>query len=160
MGVPRAERPGFPPGYGINSGAEGLLAWDWASERLGATREYWLATVRADGRPHLAPVWGLWFEERFWFATDTGSVKARNLEREPRCSVSTDSGIETVIVEGVASRKEHPEVPSAVVDAYLEKYDTKLDPSLGPLFVVEPNTVLGFREPDFPNTATRWQLHG
>jgi PPOX class probable F420-dependent enzyme len=51
-----------------------------------------LATVRADGSPHVAPVW-------FAFDPATGdlvfmtwhdSIKARNMQREPRVSICVD----------------------------------------------------------------------
>lgn len=158
MGEPRATRPGFPSGYGIHTDDAGLLEWNWAAERLVAERQYWLATVRADGRPHLAPVWGVWVDGRFWFGTDAGSVKGCNLERDPRCSVSTESGIETVILEGEAHRRDHAEVPAVVTDAYFEKYDVQLDPALGPLYEVRPRVAVGFRETEFPETATRWSF--
>lgn len=31
----------------------GLLPWSWAESRLASSREYWIAMVRPDGRPHL-----------------------------------------------------------------------------------------------------------
>jgi len=43
------------PGYGIAGPGEGrgLLPWSWAEERIAAARRYWLATVAADGAPHV-----------------------------------------------------------------------------------------------------------
>ena len=53
--------PGRPyaPGYGIPSGSKGLLPWGFAEERMAAAQNYWVATVRPDGRPHLTPAWGV-----------------------------------------------------------------------------------------------------
>jgi hypothetical protein len=59
LSAPKASRPHMP-GYGIvpaDSG-DGLLEWAWAVERLNRSRNYWIATARPDGRPHVAPVWG------------------------------------------------------------------------------------------------------
>jgi hypothetical protein len=43
------------PGYGTLGPEEGtgLLPWSWTVERLAGSRNYWLATVRPDGRPHV-----------------------------------------------------------------------------------------------------------
>ena len=61
MSEPRSGRPHMP-GYGIlgPDGGTGLLPWSWAEERLRDSRNYWLATVRPDGRPHVMPVWAVW----------------------------------------------------------------------------------------------------
>ncbi len=77
---PQAGRPQMP-GYGIadaNSGS-GLLPWNWAVERLQKARNYWISTTRPDGRPHAMPVWGVWYDNQFYFSTGRESRKARNL---------------------------------------------------------------------------------
>lgn len=72
---------------------------------LGTVRTAKLATVRADGRPHVAPVWYDLDGETFVFTTGEGTVKGRNLRREPRVSLCIDDErppFHFVIVEGVA----------------------------------------------------------
>lgn len=54
------------------------------------TRTGKLATVRADGRPHVVPVWFLLDGDDLVFTTWHESVKARNLRREPRVSLAVD----------------------------------------------------------------------
>ena len=49
------------PAY-IAADAGGTLPWAWAEERLIRSRSYWVATVWPDGRPHVSPVWGAWFD--------------------------------------------------------------------------------------------------
>jgi hypothetical protein len=65
-----------------------------------------LATVRADGRPHLAPVWyDLDDDGSLVFNTGESTVKGRNLRREPRVSLCVDDDrppFSFVVVEGVA----------------------------------------------------------
>ena len=64
-----------------------------------------LATVRADGRPHLAPVW--YEVDEDWsivFNTGGSTVKGRNLARDPRASFCVDDQrppFSFVVVEGV-----------------------------------------------------------
>lgn len=50
-----------------------------------------LATVRADGRPHVAPIWfALDGDGSIVFTTGEGTVKGRSLRREPRVSLCVD----------------------------------------------------------------------
>ena len=80
----------------------GLLPWSWAVERLEKSHNYWVATARPNGRPHLMVVWGIWREDAFWFTTGRGTRKARNLAANPNCSIATEGADEAVIVEGQA----------------------------------------------------------
>ncbi len=57
---------------------------------LHGTRTGKLATVRADGRPHIAPIWFLLDGDTVVFNTGEESVKARNMRRAPRVSLSVD----------------------------------------------------------------------
>ena len=49
-----------------------------------------LATVRADGSPHLAPIWFLLDGDDLVFNTGQDTVKGRNLARDPRVSLCVD----------------------------------------------------------------------
>lgn len=50
-----------------------------------------LATVRGDGRPHLAPIWyDLDDDGTIVFNTGVDTVKGRNLARDPRASLCVD----------------------------------------------------------------------
>ena len=63
-----------------------------------------LATVRADGRPHVAPVWYEVDDDgSLVFNTGESTVKGRNLRRDPRASVCVDDErppFSFVVVEG------------------------------------------------------------
>jgi PPOX class probable F420-dependent enzyme len=65
-----------------------------------------LATVRADGRPHIAPVWyDVDDDGSLVFNTGESTVKGRNIRREPRVSICVDDDrppFSFVVVEGVA----------------------------------------------------------
>src|SRR5207247_4326479 len=103
MEIPHVSRP-YMPGYGIAGPTEGsgLLHWSWAAERLTAARNYWVATVWPDGRPHIMPVWGMWDDSTLWFTSSAGSRKVRNLTTDPRCCVTTEDASDPVIIEGTA----------------------------------------------------------
>jgi PPOX class probable F420-dependent enzyme len=46
-----------------------------------------LTTRRKDGSPYASPVWFHWTGEAFEVVIVRGDVKARHLERDPRCSL-------------------------------------------------------------------------
>jgi PPOX class probable F420-dependent enzyme len=156
---PDAGRPDIPQ-YGIAPAGEGegLLPWSWAEERLAAARTYWIASVRANGAPHVAPVWALWFDDAVVFSTSPSSRKAANLARDPRVVVSVEAGDEAVIVEGAVTHVLDRARRDAYCDAYEVKYAYDMRAMPDPLHVVEPRVVFGFIASDdrFANTATRW----
>ncbi|MBA3611191.1 MAG: PPOX class F420-dependent oxidoreductase [Rubrobacter sp.] len=57
---------------------------------LGKARTASLATVRADGRPHVAPVWFDLDGDTLLFMTGESTVKGRNLRHESRVSLCVD----------------------------------------------------------------------
>jgi len=70
-----------------------------------------LATVRADGRPHVAPVWFDLDGDTLVFTTWHTTVKAANLRRDPRVSLCIDEDMPPfafVIFEGIAALSEDP----------------------------------------------------
>ena len=54
------------------------------------TRTGMLATTRPDGRPHVAPVWFVLDGDDLVFTTGAGTVKGRNLRRDPRATLMVD----------------------------------------------------------------------
>lgn len=126
---PVSSRPHAPSSYGIATPREGLLPWSWAVERLAAARNYWVASVSADGVPHAMPVWGLWLGDAFWFGTDRASRKARNLVGNPRLSVHLESGDEVVILEGVVTEARDGAALESFAAAYEAKYAIRLEVS-------------------------------
>ena len=72
---------------------------------LGRARTAKLATVRADGRPHVAPIWFDLEGETLVFTTGKGTVKGRNMARDPRVSLCVDEEdppFHFVLIEGTA----------------------------------------------------------
>ena len=117
------------PGYGV-SGPEhgtGLLHWSWAAERLTAARNYWVASVWPDGRPHTMPVWGMWDDSTLWFTSAADSRKVKNLRHDPRCCVTTEDASDPVIIEGVARFVTDTPTLQRVVDLMNAKYHSGVD---------------------------------
>jgi len=76
------------------------------------TRTSKLATVREDGRPHVVPIWFVLDGDNLIFTTGESSVKAKNMIRDPRLSVSVDDQTPPysfVTVEGTVSFSENLE---------------------------------------------------
>lgn len=70
-----------------------------------------LATVRTDGRPHVAPIWFDLDGDTLLFTTWHTTVKAANLRRDPRLSLCVDDETPPfayVIVEGTATLLDDP----------------------------------------------------
>ena len=143
-----------------------LLPWSWAEERLVESPHYWIATTRADGRPHVRPVWAVWLDGRLFFST--GSLAGGHLERSPEISVNLESGGEVVIVEGTAAPVDDMRLLVRIADVYNEKYAWDLDPAdlPGPFWAVRPRVVFGWvSDPSgldggaaFHGTNTRWRF--
>jgi PPOX class probable F420-dependent enzyme len=73
---------------------------------LEGTRTGKLATTRADGRPHVTPIWFVLDEADLILTTGAGSVKATDLRRDGRVCVCVDDQappFSYVMVEGTAA---------------------------------------------------------
>jgi PPOX class probable F420-dependent enzyme len=160
MTDPRPTAPRIPASYGVPTDASGaeLLPWSWAVERLVASRTYWLCTMRADGRPHAAPVWGLWLDDALWFSTSPESQKGRNLARDPRALVHLESGEDVVILTGEAERARDTALLARFVDVYEEKYDYRMDLTNEdtPIYALKPRCAQTWTEREVPRAAVRW----
>lgn len=154
-GEPRSERPRIR-GYGISKSKNGMLPWKWAVKALTESREYWIATVRPDGRPHAMIIWGLWFDDAFWFGTGSKTQKARNLAKNPNCIIGTQNAAEAVIVEGIAELVTDAATRRKLEPASLSKYGMSGGDGSEPLYRVRPRRAFGLVEKTFPKTATRW----
>ena len=101
----------------INLGeSDGLAPVDWAgiARKLDTgsapapgdlnSRTTWLTTVNSDGSPHVTGVGALWVDGTFWFQTGSDTRKARNVARDPRCSVAISIRDADVVFEGDAQR--------------------------------------------------------
>jgi PPOX class probable F420-dependent enzyme len=164
--APRADRP-FMPGYGLRGPTEGtgLLSWQWAHDRLVASHDYWLASSRPDGRPHLMPVWGVWDGAAVFFSSANGSRKAQNLRARPRCSLATDDAYRPVVLEGDARVVTDAARRKNALDLENAKYGTDygiemLDPDHNTWFEFRPVWAFALDEDDFTGSPTRWSFVG
>lgn len=157
----------MPEGYGVPDGTEGLLAWGAVEARLMTAPQYWLATTRPDGRPHVVPRWGVWVEGRLWYDGAPTTVHVRNISRNPACTLHLEDGWQAVIVDGTSRPADAPGVDlgARLAHAYGAKYrdrgyepkpDAWEGPGAGGLAVFTPTTAVAWF--DFPTDVTRFRF--
>ena len=82
----------------------GPTAWADAERVLVDAELYWLTTVRADGRPHVTPLIGVFHDGAMHFCTGRREQKHRNLDANPRVALTTGANAwavgTDVVVEG------------------------------------------------------------
>jgi nitroimidazol reductase NimA-like FMN-containing flavoprotein (pyridoxamine 5'-phosphate oxidase superfamily) len=162
MSGPVPDRP-VMPGYGVLPADQGsgLIPWPEIERRLTVSHDYWVATVRPDGRPHVMPVWGVWLDGRLWFSSGLRSRKARNVAAEPRCTMTTDQAQDPVVLDGLAEQVVNADGIAAFLAAMNGKYDAGmtadfLDPAVNGTFAVRPQRVIALSHDDFTGSPTRW----
>src|SRR5262249_46394000 len=91
-----------------------LLEWKRVEAQLGAgytqapdtggpnRHTSWLATINADGSPHVTGVGAGWGDGAFWFETSEATRKGKNVARDPRCTLSVALHDYDIVLEGEA----------------------------------------------------------
>ncbi len=134
----------------------------------------WLATIDRDGSPHVTGVGAVWADGAFWFETGGGTRKARNLARDPRCTMTVAAHDFDLVVEGTARRITDPPTVEAMAARWVANgWPCQVDdtgtaltaeysaPSAGPppWFVYELTPVRATAlETVAPGGATRWSF--
>jgi len=154
--------------------SEGTAPTEWseAHERLETAEIFWISTVRRDGRPHVTPLIAVLLDGSLYFCTGPDEQKARNLERNRHCILTTgcndiDEGLD-VVVEGDAVRLTEETALHRVAELYESKYgpewhfdvkDGAFAHSAGTalVFEVAPRKAFGFRKGD-EFSQTRWRF--
>lgn len=148
--MPRRLRPKFPAEWQVPEDPKHWVTWTQASKKLKDEGVYWVSTSSLTGRPHAAPVWGVWKNNRFYFETDPSSVKGKNLRENPRAVVHVQDGADTVIIEGKSAVEKRPKALSLLKSDYVSKYQYEPDWSdeSGQVVIqVEPKIIHAWRTP-------------
>ncbi|MEV7422280.1 MULTISPECIES: PPOX class F420-dependent oxidoreductase [unclassified Streptomyces] len=85
---------------------------EWQTFVSAGTRTGKVSTVRADGSPHIAPVWFVLDGDDLVFNTGKTTVKGRNLLRDGRVALCVDDErppFSFVVLQGRAETDEDPE---------------------------------------------------
>ena len=109
------------------------------------------------------PVWGVWWDDAFWFSSGLRSRKSLNLAHDARCAVTTDDARNPVILNGIAERVTDPDTIAGFNDAVNAKYGTSYsvdfyDPAVNGVYRVRAEWAFGVAEDDFTGSPTRWAL--
>jgi hypothetical protein len=155
---PVAEQMELPSEYGT---PRMLLAWTDVRARLEEATNYWLATPRPGGRPHVVPLDGLWLEDAWYFGGSPETVHMRNASRAPSAVMHAGEPLSPIIVEGTIDEvTPSPEDAQRLADAQNTKYagygmnataDTYLQ---GGVFALRADRVLAWT--DLAQNATRF----
>jgi PPOX class probable F420-dependent enzyme len=106
-----------------------------------------VATVMPDGGPHTVPVWVDLEGDRIVFFTQSGTRKARNLERDGRVAISLvdhDNPYRTAQLRGRVVEKRTGDPAEVVIERIARKFTGQPFPWRSPnsvLYVVEPERV-------------------
>ena len=163
-----------------------LIEWGRIKERLeqGLTQapetggpdrhSCWLATINRDGTPHVTGIGTLWLDDSFWFETGDETRKGKNLERDPRCTLSLAARDFDLVVEGEARKVTDPPTVAAMAARWAaEGWPARVDdtgqaltaefsaPSAGPppwfVYRLSPHAATALATIE-PGGATRWRF--
>jgi PPOX class probable F420-dependent enzyme len=100
---------------GNNERAKIVMTDDEIAEFMERSRTATVATVSADGIPHLVAMWYAVVDGEVWFETKAKSQKAVNLRRNPTITVMIDDGqtydtLRGVSIEGRGEIVDDPEM--------------------------------------------------
>jgi Pyridoxamine 5'-phosphate oxidase len=134
----------------------------------------WLATINADGSPHVTGVGAVWVDGTFWFETGERTLKARNLVRDPRCTLSVAMREFDLVVDGEAGQITDRPIVAAMAERWAaEGWPCRVDetgraltaeysaPSAGPppwfVYRITPRSATALATLE-PGGATRWRF--
>ncbi len=142
----------------------GTLSWELARERLATSREYWIATVRSSGAPHIMPVWGVVSENSFFFSSMTSSIKARNLKANPHISIASSDPNIPVVAEGRAEEMSSKTDIIRFLEMENEKYGTKMgfsavDPDFNTNYRCQIIKIIAIDKKLSPDGPSTWKLN-
>ena len=152
--------------------------WSDTLATIESAELFWIATVRADGRPHVTPLVGVWADDALYFSTGPDEPKAVNRRHNDHVVLTTGSsdwkGGRDVVVEGVAHRVQSDDELIRVAEIWTHKWDRHWTYAVGPgcihhrdgdqvldgevyVFRVAPKKVLAFARGTFSHT--RYQFN-
>ena len=142
--------------------------WSEVVAILKSSEMFWLSTVRRDGRPHVAPLPAMWLDDKLNFCTGAHEQKAKNIETNTNCVVTTGnnsyrSGLD-VVVEGAVERVTDAGTLTRLASMWKDKIDWAFEVGDGVflntdaarhaalVFAVTPSKILAFRKAPYSQT--------
>ena len=143
------------------------LPWSEVVRVLESSEMFWLSTVRRDGRPHVAPLPAMWLDSKLHFCTGAHEQKAKNIEANPHCVLTTGtnsyrSGLD-VVVEGSVDRVTDNGMLARLAQVWRDKIDWVFEVGDGVfldgesagaalVFAVTPSKILAFTKAPYGQT--------
>ena len=148
------------------------IAWTEAEADLRSAAVYWLTTIRADGRPHVTPLIGIWHDGALHIATGRAEQKARNIAGNSAVAVTTGrndlTGGTDLVIEGRAERITDRARLQELADAWEAKYGPGWHFEVGDggflqggapdglVFRIEPRVAYAFGKKPYSQTRFTW----
>jgi nitroimidazol reductase NimA-like FMN-containing flavoprotein (pyridoxamine 5'-phosphate oxidase superfamily) len=154
--MPIAEKLVMPAGYGDTTATR---PWAEVSARLGAAKQYWIATTRLHGSPHVVPVDGIWLDELLYYGGSPETMHVRTAKADPHVTVHLPDPWDVVVVEGTVrlarpSRQLAQHLAELANEKYVE-YGMHFDASsYSDPFVLQPRRAISWSS--FPADTTRF----
>ena len=123
---------------GVNQRGQIVLTDDELHQLLAGSRTMTMATIGADGQPHLVAMWFAIVDGEICFETKTKSQKAVNLRRDPRITCLVEDGsvyedLRGASIEGTAEVVDDAEFLWRIGVNIWERYYGPYDDSLAPV---------------------------
>lgn len=87
-----------------------------------------IATTKADGSPHIAPIWFIYHKGKIYFETDKTTVKFKNIKNNNKVALCF-GGRKTYIIEGSVKWFSEKDVPVPFRKMLWDKYGDNMDNS-------------------------------
>ncbi len=165
MTIPAATAARFPSDYGQTPETlADLLGWDEVAGRIAGSRNYWLATLRRDGHPHVRPVDGVFVDNALCFGGSPATRWVQHLQHQPAVSVSLPDDDHAVILEGRAVLVDDAADPLAIVQApanrakYPQYFSDEPSTRFHPFWCLRPARAYAWSLTGFPARATRFDF--
>ncbi|TDZ95226.1 pyridoxamine 5'-phosphate oxidase family protein [Mycobacteroides salmoniphilum] len=122
---------------GSNQRSQIVMSDEEITEFINNSRTTTMATIGADGQPHLVAMWYAVIDGELWFETKAKSQKVVNLKRDPRITCLIEDGLtydtlRGVSIEGQAEIVEDAdklfEVGISVFERYTAPYTEEMKP--------------------------------
>ena len=135
---------------GTNQRSAFVLSDDEITALVEQSRTATMATVGADGQPHLVAMWYAVIDGQIWFETKAKSQKATNLRRDPRITVLMESGhtydtLKGVSFEGTAEVIDDADALWAVGVSIWERYNGPYSDEVKPFVEIMLNKRVAVR---------------
>jgi nitroimidazol reductase NimA-like FMN-containing flavoprotein (pyridoxamine 5'-phosphate oxidase superfamily) len=156
--LPTAEKLVLPEAYGRTTET---LSWASVRAQLEQAKQYWLATNRGGGSPHVVPLDGLWVDDRWYYGGSPQTVHVRSVRANARVTMHLSDPWKVVVVQGeVRVVKPPPDLARRLADLANEKYAeygyTFLPSSYSEPGVLFPRRIIAWSA--FPKDATKFMF--